>query len=269
MSKVAIIGRCDNTRDDAPWFDPTWEKWGLAWDAAFMGDLYFETHVPATWHDNMLAPSPLVTYTDWLKTFPTERPDDQLVLLDHYFPGVMRYPMESVRADWLLCRPGTHEPYLESSIAYMLAMAKVLGKRRVAVFGIDMTSEDEYTYQRPNLAYLVGALRYAGVRVNVPKGSAMWELIDLDQVFPDYMDPDAPRHYLEYCLGRDRARGMMPKKYRADLMTSAFVDPPMYGFHEMKEVVIDGKRVFLDKSGDPLPRFAETGNEMKGFLART
>jgi hypothetical protein len=66
-------------------------------------------------------------------------------------------------------------PYLESSIAYMVAQALLELKPvdRIAIFGVDLHCESEYAYQRPNLEYLIGLARGKGIKVYIPPQSAL------------------------------------------------------------------------------------------------
>jgi hypothetical protein len=224
MRKVAIIGRCDSTRADAPLGDPEWETWGLAWDAGFVGDRYFEIHARDVWTPDTLSTG--VDYTKWLREL-----DGEKILAEAYadIPGSRAYPLDAV-----MKLPGLERGYLESSIAYMLAMARLEDVPIVGIWGVDLTALDEYAYQRPNLAYLMGLFRYQGMQIRVPRASALWELSLLDGLpAPDFDAPTADRFHLEYLLGRETARGAKPAKLRSDLMTSIWSDPPRYGFAAM------------------------------------
>lgn len=230
MRQVAIIGRCDSTREDAPLFsngdDPDWECWGLAWDMAFMGERYFEIHTPNTWTEDTISPS--IDYRTWLKEL-----DGRKIMAEAYpdIPESEAYPLNDV-----MKLPGLETGYLESSIAYMLAMARLEEVPQVGIWGVDLTHEDEYSYQRPNLSYLIGLFRYQGMEIRVPRASALWELSLLDaSPVPDFTDETAERFHLEYLLGRETARGNRPTKLRTDLMQSLWTDPPRYGLRNLKD----------------------------------
>ncbi len=225
MRKVAIIGRCDSTREDAPMGTPDWETWGLAWDAGFVGDRYFEIHTPNTWGPDTLHES--VDYREWLREL-----DGEKIMAEAYadIPGSRAYPLQDV-----MRLPGLEAGYLESSIAYMLALARLENVPVVGIWGVDLTALDEYVYQRPNLAYLMGLFRYQGMQIRVPRASALWELSWLDGLpVPDFTDETIDRFHLEYLLGREVGRARKPDKMRSDLMTSIWTDPPRYGFQNFK-----------------------------------
>lgn len=62
------------------------------------------------------------------------------------------------------------QPFIESSIGYILAMALRFPERvtDIYLYGINMDGSDEYTYQRPNIAYLTGKAEGYGINVHVP-----------------------------------------------------------------------------------------------------
>ena len=219
--------------------DPAWEKWGLAWDMTFAGNRYFEIHSPEVWDNDTV--SPRIAYRDWLKDFTENRVpnwNEILVLQEQYFPNSTAYPLDDLRAYPALCLPETNEPYLESSLGWMLAMAFLehdQGKTvdRIGIWGVDLTTEDEYTYQRPNISFLIGFVRGSGIPVIVPEASALYELKDLDDRKVDFETSDMERYQLEYLLGRYLANNRAPERLRSDLMTSSFSAPPRYGYCDL------------------------------------
>lgn len=233
--QVAIIGRCEKTREDAPLEDSLdrlgWERWGLAWDLTFIGDRCFEIHTPNTWSADTISPS--VDYRIWLRHLEGDK-----VMAEAYadIPGSRAYPLDDVLALPGMTPNGLDGGYLESSIAYMLALAKLESVQRVGIWGADLSSPDEYHYQKPNLAYLMGLFRYQGMEIRVPRESGLWSLSLLDDLpTPDFTDPKANRVHLEYLLGRETARGKTPESLRPDLLTSKWQNPPRYGFHTLEE----------------------------------
>ena len=63
--------------------------------------------------------------------------------------------------------------YFTSSIAYMLALAMARGAKWIGLYGIDMACGGEYYYQRACCEYLIGLARGSGIKVEIPKGSAL------------------------------------------------------------------------------------------------
>lgn len=166
MRKVAIIGRCWSTRSDAPWNDPEWELWTLAWDPVPLTHRMFETHLnfrrylgsqeEGDFHVGGLrmAKVPVVM----LETHPD-------------IPMSMKFPMKEIGDLIGKTRQGT--PYLESSIAYMVAMAIYEKVDRIGIWGVDLHCTSEYAFQRPNLEYLIGLARGRGIKVYIPPQSAL------------------------------------------------------------------------------------------------
>jgi hypothetical protein len=57
--------------------------------------------------------------------------------------------------------------YLESSFAYMLAVAILKQPDVINIYGIRMAADEEYAYQRANAEYMIGYARGKGIEVNV------------------------------------------------------------------------------------------------------
>lgn len=87
-------------------------------------------------------------------------------------PMSVRYPMEAI-SKWIRKTP-QRTPYLESSIAYMMALAIEERVERVGIWGVDLHCTSEYAYQRPNMEYLVGVAEGRGTKVFIPPQCAMF-----------------------------------------------------------------------------------------------
>lgn len=167
MRSVAIIGRCWSTRADAPWDNADWELWTLAWDPVPVTHRMFETHQnfrmymgnqeDGAWHVGGMRMAKVPIYM-------LEKQDD--------IAQSVRYPIEEITK---LVGKATAKPtpYLESSIAYMLALAILEKVDRIGIWGVDLHCESEYAYQRPNLEYLIGLARGKGIKVFIPPYSAL------------------------------------------------------------------------------------------------
>lgn len=166
LRKIAIVGRCYSTRSDAPWYERSWEKWTLAWDPVPVTDRIFETHKnfrnylgnqeDGEWHVSGLRMATVPVYM--LETHAD-------------IPASVRFPMEAVTA--LVGKTSQGHPYLESSIAYMMALAILEKPDKIGIWGVDLHCDSEYAYQRPNLEYLIGLARGAGIKVYIPPQSAL------------------------------------------------------------------------------------------------
>lgn len=165
MRKVAIIGRCWSTRADAPW-DQDWEIWSLAWDPLPVTHRIFEVHQnfrlylgtqeDGDYHVGGLRMAKVPVYMI------DPQPD---------IPKSVRYPIEEITA--LVGKTSNGHPYLESSIAYMVALAIHEGVDKIGIWGVDLHCDTEYDYQRPNMEYLIGLARGRGIKVFIPPQSAL------------------------------------------------------------------------------------------------
>lgn len=63
--------------------------------------------------------------------------------------------------------------WIDSSPAWMLAHAILQGYKRIGIYGIHLASEMEYIKQKPNMCYLIGVARGAGIQVEVPEESPL------------------------------------------------------------------------------------------------
>jgi hypothetical protein len=153
---VAIIGLSPTTHNQAPFGDEEWELWGLPWDEGYWVhyDRLFEMHdMRLLEKENSRRPS---GYLDRLREV-----DVPLYMQEEYFPSAIKYPFEMTAQ------------YINSSIAYMLALAIYEGHEKIGIYGVDMKAEDEYGYQKPNIEYLIGLAEGQGIEVIIPKESPL------------------------------------------------------------------------------------------------
>lgn len=166
MRKIAIICKCSNTRPDAPMYDTTWEKWGLAWDPLPCPDRYFEMH--AFWRNFRGNDDDAEEHRRWLMGQPIPVYMRQV---EPEIPNSVAYPFDAVGK--VIKQINNSVPYLESSVAFMLALAIYEKPDRIGIWGVDMGTTTEYYYQRPNLEYLIGLARGMGIPVFVPPDCAL------------------------------------------------------------------------------------------------
>lgn len=160
--KVAIVGLAPSTHSMAPWGDPEWELWGLAWDSDRMQlDRTFEMHDLEMIKDYPVADQYLESLIDCSRLYMQERYQE--------VPGSHRYPFEAVAK--------TTGDYWCSSIAYAMALAIHEGASEIALFGVDMKGTEEYGYQKPNMEYLIGLARGKGIKVHIPKESPLCKFV--------------------------------------------------------------------------------------------
>lgn len=168
MRKVAILGKCSNTRSDAPVYDPTWEIWTLGWDPTPVCHRTFEMH--QNWREFQGNAEDSAMHRAWLagQMVPVYMLQEEIEI-----PKSVRYPIEDITH--LVGVTNKKTPYLESSIAYMVALAILELKPgdKIGIWGVDLHTAGEYVYQRANLEYLIGLARGKGIKVYTPPQSAL------------------------------------------------------------------------------------------------
>lgn len=166
--KVCILGSAESTKDDAPFDDPSWSIWGLAWryyDTPRM-DVAFEMHEEYQWGRY----TKTELYGAWLKDPQDAEGNTVPVYLlpqtQPRFPGSLSYPLDEATA--LMGRT-----YFTSSFSYMLALAIVQGATEIAIYGVDLVIGEEYEYQRPAAEFLLGIAHAKGIKVTIPSTSSL------------------------------------------------------------------------------------------------
>lgn len=75
-------------------------------------------------------------------------------------PTSLKYPLEDIIKKY-------DTDYFSCSISYMLALAVFRGHEEINIYGVTMTEESEYTYQRSNVEFWIGIAKGAGIKVNI------------------------------------------------------------------------------------------------------
>ena len=185
--KIAIIGFGDS-RSKAPVDDSSWVKYGLPWDEDYWLkiDVHFEMHSAPVL--NIYSAQVMSETWDGQKcTVVSHRPDKYgerlnyvcehktLYMHQAYIPHAKPYPFKKInkliQAD-----------YYVSSVSYMLAMAicvpcgeKKVDEREIGLYGIDLSDDGEWEYQRAGNEYLIGIARGMGIKVTIPKESHLMQ----------------------------------------------------------------------------------------------
>lgn len=179
--KIAIVGFASSSRDQAPFGDASWDiatlnhahQWISRWD------IWYEMHPLAHIRSDIPRDGKMISGNDhynWLVSQPG--PDDPkfkpIYMQEHFdeIPASIKYPIAEVN-DWLEAKFGSERDYYTSSISQMLALAMWQGYEEIGLYGIDLLNEDEYAYQRAGCEYLIGLARGSGIKVHVPKTSAL------------------------------------------------------------------------------------------------
>lgn len=162
--KVALCGTHFDTLAEAPFNDPEWEIWTMAHRLGHKNfprvDVGFEIHVEKHMTD-------FDNYSKFLKdpTIPVYiRPD-----LVSKYPKCKAFPMQ--KAQKLMGKE-----YFASTFSYMMTKAILDGAAEIGLYGINLTADEEYFYQRPNMEYLIGLAQGKGIKITIPKKSALLSL---------------------------------------------------------------------------------------------
>ena len=207
LRKVCIVGFSPNSRDEAPYDDDSFEFWGMnnlhsvvegkRWDA------WFDMHDPEFIRANN--PNLRTDHYAWL-----ERLDVPVFMLEKYeqFPTSQAFPLRAIQKrmveEWGFASDETG--YFHSAFAYMMALALHQGVDEIHVYGIDMTKDNEWGFQRPNaegwvcLARQLPALNGGKVRVVIApdcallKGPGLYGYAAQEFSFPRRMKQSMKRH---------------------------------------------------------------------------
>ncbi len=169
MRTVAICGSNERSRNLAPWGDDTIEKWTFneacsqTWVKGKLSAL-FQLHAPPVYRNprNRVDPK----HWDWLKQ-PHEFPV-YMRELDPDVPACIRYPFEDLCADLLgnwHYGDGKEIKFFTSTIAFAIALAIYQKFDRILLYGLELESNTEYTYQRDCLTFWTGLALGRGIEV--------------------------------------------------------------------------------------------------------
>jgi len=159
--KVALVGFASNTLHLVPWYDESFEIWGMNQGHVNFpkrADRWFEMHQPEATAD-VRDPG----YLEFLKKLTI--PVYMIQQYDEY-PTSLRYPIEDAVSY-------VGHDYFMSSVAFMMVLAAMEHFEEIHLYGINLAIGDEYFYEKPNCEYLIGLLRGRGVKVYVPQASAL------------------------------------------------------------------------------------------------
>lgn len=158
---LAIVGSHPAGLDQVPWDDPEVEIW-IFNEAPLKPEKYPRYDASLQLHKPEVYANPHnwvnSDYWDWL-----QQPHGKPVWMQEVDPRVpdsVRYPIEAVRAmiPW---------PYLRSSPALALALAIHLGYERILLYGSELTSNTEYSYQASNYTFWIGFALGRGIDLQV------------------------------------------------------------------------------------------------------
>jgi hypothetical protein len=173
--KVAMVGFASSSRLKAPYADQSWEIWGENQLYRFVprATRWFEMHPhegPGSYITDMVKGT---DYPAWLKACPIPL---YMLSAKPEFPQSIEYPRQQLIDAFQLesIRPDLKEKgYFHSSVDYMIALAIYEGFEEIGVWGIDMTHDSEYAYQKPSGSFWLGFAKGRGIKVTIPKESAL------------------------------------------------------------------------------------------------
>lgn len=177
--RVAIVGTAPSWKD-TPWDDPTLEIWGLN-DAYTLNfpriDRWYELHPTHKFHYR--PKHERVVYADQVPYGHYVRPEGHLewlqnaakaipvFLQDHppagWPPNAQRFPVEACEAAF--------GNYWASGPSYEVAHAMLEGASEIQIWGIHLSTEQEYRDQRANFEHLLGIARGRGIKVVMANSS--------------------------------------------------------------------------------------------------
>jgi len=175
---LAIVGTKTGMREHAPWDDLDYDIW--IFNEAPMQDwvkrwtAVFQMHKPEVYQsaNNFVRKD----HWDWLQQ---DHPGKTIWMQDYdnLVPNGKRYPLDEVIASvpganmkWLQ-PPVNHYPHrktwIDLSAVYALALGIYLGYEDIEVYGMDLNSNTEYTYQLGCWRFWVGIALGMGIHLTV------------------------------------------------------------------------------------------------------
>lgn len=157
--KVAITGAGKSLRE-LPWYDDTWEVWGINnfWNALrdnegrLRADRWFELHPPTEdiqdkYDMEWLRGCPVPIYTT--EPFPEN-------------PNAIQYPLEDIGREY--------GHYFSCTFAYQIALALYLDFEELAVHGLELAygTQREATVERACVNWWLGFAEGQGMRIRIP-----------------------------------------------------------------------------------------------------
>jgi hypothetical protein len=171
VKSVAIVGGAEATAAFAPFNEPGWDIWGLAWHTSALTrtSMLFDIH-----HPNFKGEAPYrlhynshrnQRYIDKVNASGVPIMCDPLAL--ETFTNGIPYPLDKVR------RLLPQRDFLECTVSYMIAYAILQRYERIGLWGCHFTGKDEYQYQLPSVTWLLGYAEAAGIEIVIGPGGPL------------------------------------------------------------------------------------------------
>lgn len=182
--KVAICGFASSSRNAAPFADTSFEIWGLNSLYALIPrwSRWFEIHPKAHFMKDLNRAELKqigVDHYEWLKQQPGPGQEGyRPIFMQEAYPDIpasVPWPRDAINA-WsrdLIGSDLMHD-YFTSTPGQMMAQAVFEGYGEIHLYGVDLLQDEEYAYQRPGCEAWAMLAAGLGVKVYVPKASALF-----------------------------------------------------------------------------------------------
>lgn len=166
MKEVIILGKADGW-EDAPFYfnHEDIQTWGI--NTAILSrplDVVFEPHDVEWWLENW---DKVRTWHKVERGYPKhiEKVNEMelpYLTLKHYdfIPTSQEYPVEEISRHFGV-------DYFTGGIDYMIAYAIYKRVRKIDVWGVHTTYDDEYAYQKPSIEFWIGVAVGRGIKIHV------------------------------------------------------------------------------------------------------
>jgi len=173
MHKLAIVGSHPATREGAPYDDPEYDIWGfneacqLPWMKRWTACMQLHREISYTSLTNWVNKN----HWTWLQE---DHGKDSVIWMQEYdcrVPNSQKYPLDEICKEYPAFSPlKADDHWFTSTASYALALAMFLGYKTVDIYGVELSSNTEYSYQLQNWIYVIGVAKGAGLTVNLHSG---------------------------------------------------------------------------------------------------
>ena len=144
--KLAIVGSHAATRELAPYDDESYDLWVFneapqhPWCKRYTAS--FNIHRPETYHN----PNGISNMNHWAWLQEEHGKPIWMQDVDPDVPDSVRFPLKEME-NWAPAKPNGKDFYFTSTPSYALGLALFLGYKVIHTWGVDLSSNTEYTFQ--------------------------------------------------------------------------------------------------------------------------
>lgn len=167
MKRIALIGSAPSSVRLAPYNDPSWEVWGCSPGAyphisPTRANAYFELH---RWEPPWGYTGPKNWFTkDYCAFLASLKCPVYMIEHTPDVPASVAYPKQK-----MLDKYGPF--FFTSSLSWMFALAIESGATEIGLWGVDMSAQEEWQWQRQGCQYFISVARAMGIKVTIPPES--------------------------------------------------------------------------------------------------